>query len=251
VEVTTLDNPAAAAADIPPRTLLRVILLGCLLCAIVLSSIGLFGTETGRNLRDVQQLRATGAGARAWVVAHPAASPALFLAVYIACAILALPVWWLQILSGYAWGLAGGIAWSLIGHTFGSVLTMYVVRWLGGEWFHTRASRKMARFRRIAEGLGHNGLLVVLAARVCYVVPYGLSNYLFALTRIRGRDAALGTLLGGLPVVAGWVAIGARPAVLVDWRFWAVVIGTNVVLLAPLAIRYFARRRRGESRVNL
>jgi uncharacterized membrane protein YdjX (TVP38/TMEM64 family) len=218
--------------------------VGCLLCAILLASVGLFGTETGRSLRDVQRLQATGADVRLWVAWHPAAAPAVFLTIYITCAILALPVWWLQILSGYAWGLAGGIALSLAGHICGSVVTMYVVRWLGGEWFHARASHKMARFRRITEGLGHNGLLVVLAARVCYVVPYGLSNYLFALTRIRGRDAALGTLLGGLPVVAGWVAIGARPAVLVDWRFWTVIVGTNVILLAPLAVRFFARKRR-------
>lgn len=243
MDATPLDNVAADVPDVPARTLLRVILLGCLLCAILLASVWLFGTETGRNLRDVQQLRGTGADARRWVAAHPAAAPVLFLTVYIACAVLALPVWWLQILSGYAWGLAGGIAWSLGAHTCGSVVAMYFVRWLGGAWFHARANRKMARFRRIAEGLGHNGLLVVLAARVCYVVPYGLSNYLFALTRIRGRDAAIGTLLGGFPVVAGWVAIGARPAVLADWRFWAVIIGTNVVLLAPLAVRYFARRR--------
>jgi uncharacterized membrane protein YdjX (TVP38/TMEM64 family) len=242
VDATPLDN-VATAPDVPPRTLVRVILLGCLLCAVLLASVWLFGTETGRNLRDVQQLRGTGADARSWVTAHPAAAPVLFLSVYVACAILALPVWWLQILSGYAWGLAGGIGWSLVAHTCGSVVAMYFVRWLGGAWFHARANRKMARFRRIAEGLGHNGLLVVLAARVCYIVPYGLSNYLFALTRIRGRDAAIGTLLGGFPVVAGWVAIGAWPAVLADWRFWAVIIGTNVVLLAPLAVRYWMRRR--------
>ena len=34
-------------------------------------------------------------------------------------------------------------------------------------------------------------------------------------------------------------------------RDQTVIIGTNVALLAPLAIRYFVRKRRGKSRVDV
>jgi uncharacterized membrane protein YdjX (TVP38/TMEM64 family) len=114
-----------------------------------------------------------------------------------------------------------------------------------------KAGHKMAKFKRISERMGNNGLLVVLAARLCYVVPYGLSNYLFGITKIRARDAALGTVLGSLPVVAGWVAIGASPGVLVDWRFWAAIVAINLLLLVPLAIRYFGQKKRVSQPVNV
>src|SRR5206468_9816968 len=102
----------------------------------------------------------------------------------------------------------------------------------------------MAKWQRLSERLGHRGLLVVIAARVCYIVPYGLSNYLFGLTHIRARDAALGSIIGGLPISAGYVAVGARPVLLADWRFWTAVGGINLLLLGPVAVRYVVGRLR-------
>lgn len=232
----------------PPRRRqwLRPVLLGCLAAAVVAASFFLFRTETGRQLVDLRQLEATGQDSRRWVVHHPFAAPLIFLTLYIACAILVLPVWWLQVLAGYAWGLVVGLSWSLAGHAAASVTVLYFSRWLGGEWVRTRAGRRMAKLQRLSERLGHRGLLVVVAARVCYVVPYGLSNYLFGLTNIRARDAALGSIIGGLPISAGYVAVGARPALLTDWRFWTAIGAINLLLLGPVGLRYFGGRlRRG------
>jgi uncharacterized membrane protein YdjX (TVP38/TMEM64 family) len=208
------------------------------------ASYFLFRTETGRQLIDLRQLAATGQDARAWVAHHRFAAPFIFLTLYVACALLVLPVWWLQVLSGYAWGLGTGLAWSLAGHATASVTVLYFSRWLGGEWARTRAGHRMAKLQRLSQRLGHRGLLVVIAARVCYVVPYSLSNYLFGLTHIRARDAALGSLIGGLPISAGYVAVGARPALLTDWRFWAAVVGINLLLLGPVAVRFVVARMR-------
>jgi uncharacterized membrane protein YdjX (TVP38/TMEM64 family) len=249
--MVTLAHPHAVPPQNPSRGLLRLILLVCLVCAIVAASVFLFSTEAGRGLVDREQLKGTGQEVRVWVANHPIAAPAIFLTLYVTCSILALPVWWLQILSGYAWGLYLGTAWSLAGHTCGSVVTLYFARWLGAAWVQAKAGKRMAKFRRLSEKMGHNGLLVVLAARLCHAVPYALSNYLFGITHIRARDVAVGTMIGGLPVVAGWVAIGASPGLLADWRFWAVIIGINVGLLVPLAIRSRLTRRKAKAEAGM
>ena len=106
---TLTDLPTISPALAPPpgrsRPWLRPVLLGGLIVAIAVASYFLFRTDAGRQLIDLRQLEATGQDARRWVAHHPFAAPFIFLTFYIACAMLVLPVWWLQILSGYAWGL--------------------------------------------------------------------------------------------------------------------------------------------------
>lgn len=221
-------------------------MLALIACMAVAATLWLFLTERGGQFRDRQFIASLGGEVRLWVADNPVAAPLLLIGFYIACSLLTLPVWPLQILAGYAYGLVLGIGWCVTGATCGSVTTALVARWLGEDFIHAKAGGKLSAFRRIGEAMGHNGLLVVLAARLCYAVPYGLSNYLFGLTGIRSRDVALGTMLGNIPVAAGWVAIGAEPALLTDWRFWAAVIGVNLLLLSPLALRYsYLKRKRG------
>jgi uncharacterized membrane protein YdjX (TVP38/TMEM64 family) len=70
------------------------------------------------------------------------------------------------------------------------------------------------------------------------MLPFGLSNYLFGLTRITIMDVVLGTMGGGLPAVAFYVALGVGRHLLRDWRFWTTLGAVNIVLLVPLALRY-------------
>ena len=155
------DNPAR---QIPrPRVLPRVALLLCLVCAIVAASALLFGTDVGRRLVDRNQIAGVGEGVHRWVRHRPLAAPLTFVTLYVALSLLALPVWWLQVLAGYAFGLVVGVAWCLCGACCGSVSTLYFARWLGGEWIRAKAGGKMAKFNRLTEAVGHNGLLVVLA----------------------------------------------------------------------------------------
>ena len=158
-----------------------------------------------------QSARRPGADARDWVVAHPAAAPAPFLTLYVSCAILRLPVWWLQILSGYAWGARGRdrvepdrahlwvgrrdvrrpLAWRRV-----------VPRPGQPQDGPLPADRRGARAQRAAGGPRGEGF-VRRAVR-----PEQLP--LRPDPHPRPRRRALGTLLGGLPVVAGWVAISAQ-----------------------------------------
>ena len=68
---------------------------------------------------------------------------------------------------------------------------------------------KHTRLRALDEKMGHNGLLIVMASRLMHFLPFGVSNYLFGITRITLMDVILGTFLGNAPAIAFYVAVGA------------------------------------------
>ena len=114
-----------------------------------------------------------------------------------------------------------------------------VSRLVVGEWFHSKVEARRARLREIDERLGHNGFLVVMATRLMHFVPFGAANYLFGLSRISLIDVVLGTLLGNIPAIAFYVAVGSGIHPLRNWRFMAGLAAVNVVLLVPVALRYW------------
>lgn len=247
---TPADVELALETDVPAsRRRVRLIVLAVLVLLFAAASVWLFGTDQGRQFLDREKLRQMGISARGWVETNPFSFVTLFIATYIVCAILLLPVWWLQVLAGVAFGLFGGIGWVMVGSTCGALATALVSAWLGEEYVHARIignSKSAHRLRRAVKVLGQNGLLVVFICRLSYPVPYGVSNYLFGLTGIKLRDIAVGTALGGTPIYAGWVAAGARPDWLGKWEFWVTVIAVNLTLLVPLLLRsmWTGKRRR-------
>lgn len=241
------ETSVASPADRSPLKWLRLVVLTFLLVMMAAGAVFVFGTDQGAQFRDPKQLAALGGSIRQWVAANPLVFLVGFIAAYVVCAVLLLPVWWLQIIAGFACGLVGGVALAMAGSTAGALATAAVSAWLGEEFVRSRIigdGRAARRLGRAVEALGRNGLLVVFICRLSYPVPYGISNYLFGLTSISRRDIAIGTTIGGIPVYAGWVAAGARPDWVTKWEFWAIVIGVNLMLLTPLLIRTMTRARK-------
>ena len=205
------------------------LLLGLMSLAIVAAYV-FFKTSFGEKLRDHKLVAA-------WVGSHRVIAPLMLAGVYFLFAVLMLPVWWLQVLAGYCFGLVMGALWCEVGAVAGAVMSLLLSRWLVGEWFHRRYESRMSKLHAFNEKLGHNGLLVVMGVRLCHMLPFGVSNYLFGLTRITIAEVGLGTLGGGLPAIAFCVAIGAghHPR---DWRVWTVLGAINLVMLIPLIMRY-------------
>ena len=233
--------PADVARD--RRRVGRLVVLAVLAVLAAAASGWLFGTEQGRRFLDRDQLAQLGVAARGWVDRNPVSFVAMFILAYVVCAVTLMPVWWLQMLAGFALGLWAGLGWVMAGSTCGALATAVTSRWLGEEWVrdrivgNRRRRKKPGMMERVMAGVDRNGLLVVLVCRLSYPVPYGISNYLFGLTGIKLREIAIGTALGGAPVYAGWVAAGARPEWMRRWEFWTIVIGVNLLILAPLLIR--------------
>ena len=157
--------------------------------------------------------------------------------IYIFFAILMLPVWQIQLAAGYGFGLFWGIVWCTAGAMIGGVIALLLSRWLVGDWFRCRYESRIARLHAINEKLGHNGWFVVMGVRLCHILPFGLSNYLFGLTRITALEVFLGTLGGGVPSIGAWVIVGAGRTR--QWGPWLVLAAINAVMLVPLALRYF------------
>ncbi len=187
-----------------------------------------------RRLRDLAQQ---------WVGSHAWAAPLILLGIYALLSLLMLPVWWVALLAGYCLGIKPAIAWCELGVTLGTMLSVAASRRLVGNFFRQRYRARIQRLQQVDDALGNNGMLVVLAVRLCHIIPFGMSNYLFGLTRIKVVDAGLGTLAGHLPNIAFWAALGARPGYLRDRRFWLVLVCVNILLLAPVGLRWLWGRR--------
>ncbi len=215
---------------------LRLLVL-CLLLAAILTGVGLLiFTEQGRQLAS--NPHALGQDVHNWVARHPVIAPTVYIAAFVLIGILGLPVWWLQVLGGYGFGLLFGILWSLAGATISATATATFFRWLGGEWFHSKVEARIAKLRELDEKLGHNGFLVVMAVRLAHFLPFGLSNYAFGLIGISAINVAIGSLLGGIPSTTVYVSIGSHPHLIHDWRFLCALAVMNLILLGPLLLRY-------------
>src|SRR5947209_6122826 len=129
------------------RRWIRVVLIAVLFVLLCGAIYFLFFTAAGQELRgNRKQLEAD---VRALVHRHRLIAPAMYLSVYLLFAVLALPVWWLQLVAGMAFGLWLGTLWSVIGATAGAAITVVVSRWIAADWFHERIESRMDRLRKL------------------------------------------------------------------------------------------------------
>jgi uncharacterized membrane protein YdjX (TVP38/TMEM64 family) len=237
-EIIEYETPAPAPAPAhktPP--VVRMLLLALLLCVIAVAVYALFFTAAGQQLRDDPHL--AGRNFRTWVQGHHLIAPAILLLLYILFTLSLMPVWWLQILAGYGFGLWFGIAYSLVGATLAAIASFAMARTLLADYVHTRFEAKHTKLRALDEKMGHNGLLIVMASRLMHFLPFGVSNYLFGITRITLMDVILGTFLGNAPAIAFYVAVGAGLHPLRNWRFMVCLTIVNILLLVPVVLRYW------------
>ena len=213
----------------PSHTRRVLILVGIVLLAVAAVWFLRF-TDTGREMftRD---------HARQWTAEHRLIAPIALIVIYILLAILALPVWWLQILAGVCFGLYYGGGLCLIAATLGSGLTAWLAQWSAGDFFAARVESKMAKLRWLEEKVDRNGFVVVLLVRMLHLLPFGISNYILGLFHVPVRTIMLGTLIGGIPAIALYVALGTTHPMQNKPVFFT-IIALNVIALALIPVRY-------------
>jgi uncharacterized membrane protein YdjX (TVP38/TMEM64 family) len=233
---TDLIEPVAGPGR-PRSRLWRLTLLVLILCLMGVATYALFFTPYGRQVRDNPHV--AGVHFQTWVQGHHLVAPAILLALYVAGTLSLMPVWWLQVLAGYGFGLWVGVGYSLTSATVAAVFGFLVARTLMADYVHEKFEARHAKLRELDEKMGHNGLLIVMAARLMHFLPFGVSNYLFGVSRITLMDVVLGTFLGNAPAIAFYVAVGAGVKPLRNWRFMVCITAINILLLVPVALRYW------------
>lgn len=214
----------------------RSIIFGLLVLTVAAATLFVIFDSRGQLLlKDPHRF---GEHVRGWVHHHRAVAPACYIAVYIAVAVVGLPVWWLQVLSGYGFGIVQGVIFTQIAATISATCIFKLSHWLGADWFHEKLEGKVARLQKINASMGHNGLLIVLGTRLLHFLPFGLSNYLFGLSNITTMNVVIGTLLGNIPAATMYVTLGASPHLMKQGSYIALLVAINLVLLLPLGVRY-------------
>jgi uncharacterized membrane protein YdjX (TVP38/TMEM64 family) len=221
----------------PPRGITRAVVLVILLCLVAGATYALFFTHPGAQLRA--NPHRAGRAFQAWVAGHAVVAPLILIALYVVAALSLMPVWWIQILAGYGFGMWGGITYGLVGAVLSASAGFGVSRTLLADYVHRKFEAKHTKLRELDEKMGHNGLLIVMAARLMHFLPFGVANYLFGVSRITLIDVALGTQLGNAPLITFYVAVGAGLHPLGNWIFMAALTAANVLLLVPVGVRYW------------
>lgn len=179
-----------------------------------LATILLVAVTAGFVLRDVltfDTLRAHADMLVALRTAHPVASAAVFVLVYVTVVVFSLPGAALaSVTGGFLFGLFPGTLYNIGAATLGAVAVFLAVRLGLGDRLRHRLDTGGEGARRLSEGLRTNEVPVLLTMRLVPVVPFFLANLAAAAMGVAlGRfiwTTALGIIPGGL--VYTWIGAG-------------------------------------------
>lgn len=164
----------------------------------------------------------------------------VFVLGYAVATLMPVPASALTILAGLLFGVAGGIAFVLVGASLGAYGGFWLGRLLGREAVERLTGSRVAR---VDELLRRRGLLAVLGIRLVPVVPFAVVNYAAGLTAVHQRDYVLGTLLGIAPATVAYVVLGAYGSSPLSWPFAIAVVA--LVLLTGGSWVMLRRARHG------
>lgn len=181
-------------------------------------------------------------GLQVWILGMGTAGMFLYAAFYVVAALLFAPGIPLTLGAGFLFGLGRGLVLVSGASTAAAALAFLVARRFarGGV---ERLARRNARFAAIDRAIAREGWKVVALLRLSPLLPFGLSNYLYGLTRIRLAPYVLASWLAMLPQTALYVSLGAAGASLDadgsrgpwQWGLIGAGIGATVAATAILA----------------
>jgi len=190
-------------------------------------------------------------GLRTFIESLGPLGPVVFVLIYIAAVVAALPGSAITVAGGAMFGSVTGVILVSIGSTAGASLAFLISRyfargavagWLG----------KNERFARLDELTGRHGAVIVALTRLVPLFPFNLLNYGFGLTRVRFGTYVFWSWLCMLPgtvlYVVGSDALyrglsgGKTPWTLIGVFAAALVV---VALLVRFARRRLAEKERG------
>ena len=124
-------------------------------------------------------------------------APFIFVLIYIAGCLLAMPSVGLSVLGGVIFGFFPGLLYNLIAINLGSSLAFGLSRILGRDFF--KKLFKSDKMQSLEEMIERRGLRVVIVLRILPIFPFNVVNFGSAWFKLRYRDYCLGSLIGMFP----------------------------------------------------
>ena len=144
----------------------------------------------------------------AWVGQRGPWGPIIFIAIYIAAAVLFIPGSVLTLGGGAVFGVVWGSVYVSIGSTLGATCAFLVGRYLVRNSI-TRKVEGDKRFAAIDKAVAKEGWKIVGLTRLSPVLPFTLLNYAFGLTQVKLRDYILASWIGMMPGTVMGVYLGS------------------------------------------
>lgn len=187
----------------------------------------------------------------AWAEQHPAAAPAIYVALVVAGTVLFLPGSGSMMIAGFLFGLVPGFVLASIGLAFGAQAAFLVGRKGARHWVEGKVASNR-RLLAIEKGLREEAFLIVFLSRASLVIPFNILNYAYGVTSVRPGVYFFATALGMLPANALYVYLGtlardlgqilsgeAAPS---ELGYWIVAAGiTGIVVLTWVMHRTASR----------
>jgi uncharacterized membrane protein YdjX (TVP38/TMEM64 family) len=181
---------------------------------------------------------------RAWIKSLGTLGPLVFILIYVAVVVVALPAAPISVVAAALFGSVWGVILVNIGATLGAALAFLLGRYFAREAVVSWLG-KNEKFRRLDRLTEKHGAIIVALTRLVPIFPFNLLNYGFGLTRVPFWTYTFWTWLCIIPgtilyVVGADAVLQAVAHGKVPWT----LIGAFVAALIVLAVLvHFARRR--------
>ncbi|HUF17609.1 MAG TPA: VTT domain-containing protein [Thermoanaerobaculia bacterium] len=120
--------------------------------------------------------------------------PIVFVCIYAAACVVAIPASIFVLSAGIIWGWGLGVVYALIGSMFGAAASYYVARYIGGGLLQ-RFGRMGVSAQKQLEKAGFRSMLILRLLGL----PFPVLNFAAGVARMRFSAFMLGTFLGIIP----------------------------------------------------
>ncbi|MGA1862498.1 TVP38/TMEM64 family protein [Deferribacter thermophilus] len=135
---------------------------------------------------------------REWIASKGSLGPLIFIFVYAAATVMAIPGSALTILAGAMFGSFIGIITVIIGATLGASICFLLSRYLARDLI-SNIFQKNEKFKKLDDLTEKHGAIIVAITRLVPIFPFNLLNYGFGLTKIPFKVYVLWSFLCMLP----------------------------------------------------
>jgi uncharacterized membrane protein YdjX (TVP38/TMEM64 family) len=123
--------------------------------------------------------------------------PVVFVLIYAAACVVALPGWILTLAGGAVFGLLWGTVLNVVASNLGASLAFFTARFLGRDF--VKDLMKKGKLAEFDEQINRSGFKTIFRLRLIPLVPFNGLNFGSGLSSVRYRDYFLGSLLGMFP----------------------------------------------------